>query len=151
MFLDTATYLAIVRQSLSGLYISVNWVFVSPCIGIWVLSLNNTNSQLIYPDTRCTVCFTGIRSLLLMYYYICIYSHENINNWGCTTEKARYCMVLLLSNVEWNLLTCVIQYFIKAFHFMMELRVTGTWSTCWKYDLLLLIYCLRKAPSCQNI
>ena len=55
------------------------------------------------------------------------------------------------SNVEWNLLTCVIQYFIKAFHFMMELRVTGTRSTCWKYYNLLLINCLRMAPSCQNI
>ena len=30
------------------------------------------------------------------------------------------------SNIDWNLLTCVIQKFIKTFHYMKELRVTGT-------------------------
>jgi len=49
------------------------------------------------------------------------------------------------------LLTFVIQNFIKNFRFKIELRVIGTWSTCWKYDRLLLINFLRVAPSCQNI
>jgi len=55
------------------------------------------------------------------------------------------------SNVDWNWLTGVTEIFIETFHFMMELRVTGTCSMCLTEDHLLLMNFLRMAPSCQNI
>jgi len=55
------------------------------------------------------------------------------------------------SNIDWIWLAGVIESFIETFHFMVELTVTGTCSTCWKYDHLLLMNFLRMAPSCRNI
>ena len=60
-----------------------------------------------------------------------IYITENLQQKMLVTVWCCY-----YSNIDLNLLTCVIQNYIKTFHFMMELRVTSTWSTCWKYDHL---------------
>jgi hypothetical protein len=103
----------------------------------------------MYPDTRCNVRFTRVRSLQVVYCNVCIDNQENINE---NLQQKRLVTVWFCyyGNIGWSLLTFVIQNFIKTFHFMVKLRVTGTCSTCWKYDHLLLINFLMMAPLCQN-
>jgi len=35
-------------------------------------------------------------SLQFVHSHVCVHNQGNINNWECATQKARYCMVLLL-------------------------------------------------------
>ena len=79
-----------------------------------------------------------------------LFTQSRKYKWDCATGKACYGMVLLqqywlelVNRCNWE--------FYRDFSFFMELRVTGTCSTCWKYDHLLLMNFLRMAPSCQNI
>ena len=124
--------------------------FVSSFIGIWVLGLNNKNFQYNVPWYMMHCMLHWMTSLQFVHSHVCVHNQGNINNWECATQKARYCMVLLLQQYWLELVSRRNWEFYWDFHFMVELTVTGTCSTCWKYDMLLMNF-LRMAPSCQNI
>jgi hypothetical protein len=156
MFLHTATYLAIVRHILIWFYTIDHWVFVSPYIGIWFLGLNDINCQYNIPlHKKCRtlhpdkIPLKHILSQMFVYTIQKMCTTENV----CTTEKAYYCMLLLLQQYWLVLVQMCNSEFLhfKTFHFLMELRMTITWSMCWTYNLLFLRNSLKMAPSCQNI
>ena len=152
LFLHIAPYLAIVRHILHGLYIFVQCVFASSCVRIWVLGLNDINCQYNVPwhQMHCTLHTDEIpTSRILSRLYT---QPKKLKQLRMYNRKGSLLYGFVITAILTGAcLTFVIQNFIKTFHFKIELTVTGTWSTCWKYGHLLLISFLRAARSCQNI
>ena len=113
MFLHAATHFAIVRHILSGLYITVHCIFVSSCIRISALGINDIKSWKNMPWHL--MCFTLLLKEILLDQYtvtdVCIHNPENIKNWECKTEKAHYYMGFLSHQYWLNFLKCIIQNF----------------------------------------
>jgi len=70
--------------------------FVSSCIRIWVLGLNNTNCQYNVPWHKMHCTLHRMIFLQFVYCHVFIHNEGNINNRECATQNAHYCMVLLL-------------------------------------------------------
>ena len=89
-----ATFLAIVRQMLMGLYIILHCVFVSSCIIIWLLGLNYIICQINITLTQASPRWDPAEPFIVT--DVCIHNPQNINNWDCIKQKTHNCMMSLL-------------------------------------------------------
>ena len=112
IFIAVSTYSnipCIVRHILSGLYIIVHWVFVSSCIRIWVLGLNNISCQYnipwhkmcrtLHPDK---ILFDHILSQMI------VHTIQKYKQLECVTEEIHYCILLLLQQFELVFVWCFV-------------------------------------------